>query len=108
MASHALDQQLFDQMDTISTASPTDGAELINKWLKVIDGNNTASILEGRLKELRGQLLLAKPDADRMRELLLDVADHTALISQSHNVQQQTAGKLVELSTGLRQLASQL
>lgn len=112
MASHALDQRLFE--DTANTLTepeviaPTDGVQLINGWLKVIDGNNSAEVLETRLKELRGQLQVAKPDPDRIRDLLMTLADHTDQIAQGRNVQQQTAGKLVNVATSLRLFAEKL
>ncbi len=112
MASHALDQRLFEQtangLGDVSTASPADGVQLINGWLKVIDGNASAEIIEGRLKELRGQLQLAQPDPDRIRELLMDIADHTSQVAQGRNIQEQTASKLENVATSLRLFAGQL
>ncbi|AQG81046.1 hypothetical protein [Spirosoma montaniterrae] len=112
MASHALDQRLFEQtangLNDIATTSPADGVQLINGWLKVIDGNASAGIVEGRLTELRGQLQLAQPDPDRIRELLMDIADHTSQVAQGRNIQEQTASKLENVATSLRLFAEQL
>lgn len=112
MASHALDQRLFEQtangLTDVNAASPADGVQLINGWLKVIAGNASAEIIEGRLIELRGQLQFANPDPDRIRDLLLSLADHTSQVAQGRNVQEQTSGKLEEVATALRQFASQL
>ncbi len=114
MASHALDQRLFEQTASIvgehdpSSASPTDGVQIINGWLKVIEGNASAEIIEGRLKELRGQLQFANPNPDRIRELLFSIADHTSQVAQGSNVQEQTAGKLENVATALRKFAGQL
>ena len=112
MASHALDQRLFEKtaqdLSDIGTASPADGVQLINGWLKVIEGNNSTESIEARLLELRGQLQVAKPDSDRIRDLLLTLADHTSQIAQSRNVQQQTSGKLENVATSLRLFADQL
>ena len=112
MASHALDQRLFektaDSLGNAGTASPADGVQIINGWLKVIEGSNSAEIIEGRLIELRGQLQVAKPDPDRIRELLMSLADHTSQVAQSRNTQEQTAGKLEDVATSLRLFAGQL
>lgn len=112
MASHALDQRLFEKTATdlgnAATASPADGVQLINGWLKVVEGNASAEIVEGRLLELRGQLQFAKPDPDRIRELLLILADHTSQVAQGRNTQEQTAGKLENVATSLRLFADQL
>lgn len=112
MASHALDQRLFEKtaadLSNVNAASPTDGVQLINGWLKVIDGNASAEIIEGRLLELRGQLQFAKPDPDRIRELLLSLAEHTSQVAQGRNVQKQTASKLEDVATSLRLFAGQL
>ncbi|QJW91450.1 hypothetical protein HNV11_19740 [Spirosoma taeanense] len=112
MASHALDQRLFEQttggLGDVTSASPADGVTLINGWLKVIEGNTSTEIVEGRLKELRGQLQFANPDPDRIRDLLLTLADHTSQIAQGTNIQEQTAGKLENVATSLRLFAAQL
>lgn len=112
MASHALDQRLFEQttegLSSVSTASPTDGVQLINGWLKVIEGNASAAIIEDRLKELRGQLQFAQPDPNQIRDLLLAVADHTSQLTQGRNIQQQTGRKLEDVATSLRLFADQL
>ncbi|MGF7217281.1 hypothetical protein GGR92_003454 [Spirosoma lacussanchae] len=112
MASHALDQRLFEQtangLGSVDAASPTDGVKLIDGWLKVIDGNPSAEIIEGRLRELRGQLQLAQPDTDRIKDLLMIIADHTSQVAQGRNIQEQTAGKLEDVATSLRLFADQL
>lgn len=112
MASHALDQRLFEQtaegLVDVTAASPTDGVQLINGWLKVIEGNPSAEIIHGRLIELRGQLQFASPDPDRIRDLLLSLADHTSQVAQGRNVQEQTSGKLENVATTLRNFATQL
>lgn len=114
MASHALDQRLFEQTATLindnqePAASPADGVQLINGWLKVIAGNAGTTRIEDRLTELRGQLQFAKPDSDRIRELLLSIADHTSQVAQGSNVPEQTGGKLENVATTLRKLAGQL
>lgn len=112
MASHALDQRLFektaDSLGNATIASPADGVQLINGWLKVIEGNNSTEFIEGRLLELRGQLQVAKPDPDRIRDLLLTLADHTSQVAQSRNTQEQTASKLEDVATSLRLFAGQL
>lgn len=114
MASHALDQRLFEQTAQIAdesgpaSSTPMDGVQLINGWLTLLEGNTSAGIVEDRLKELRGQLQFASPDADRIRELLLSVADHTSQIAQSSKVQEQTVAKLENVATALRKLAGQL
>lgn len=112
MASHALDQRLFertaDGLVDVTSASPADGVQLINGWLKVIEGNASAEIIEGRLLELRGQLQFANPDPDRIRDLLLSLADHTSQVAQGRNVQEQTSGKLENVATALRNFATQL
>ncbi|GAB3641633.1 hypothetical protein [Spirosoma arcticum] len=112
MASHALDQRLFEQtadsLGNVATASPADGVQLINGWLKVVEGSTSAGLIEGRLLELRGQLQVATPDTDRIRDLLLSLADHTSQVAQSRNTQEQTSGKLEDVATSLRLFAAQL
>lgn len=90
------------------TASPADGIQLINGWLKVIEGSQRTANIEARLIELRGQLQFAQPDPDRIRDLLASLADHTTQIAQGSNVQEQTAGKLERLATALRNFGSRL
>lgn len=114
MASHALDQRLFEQTANLigaqdpSTASPTDGVKLINGWLKVLEGNNNTERIATKLKELNGQLQFAKPDPERIRELLMTLADHTSQLTQNSNVQEQTVNKLENVATSLRLFAEQL
>ena len=108
MASHALDQRLFEQTANIigehdpATTSPTDGVQLINGWLKVIQGTGNTERIETKLKELSGQLQLAKPDPERIRELLMTLADHTSQLTQGGSIQQQTVNKLENVATSLR------
>ncbi|MBD2751621.1 hypothetical protein [Spirosoma validum] len=111
MASHALDQRLFektaslsDSTNSISASTPA-RIELIDGWLKVIEGNASAEIIEGKLKELRDELKLNQPDPDRVRELLFSLADHTSQIAQGSNTHEQLAGELENLATTLRGLA---
>ncbi len=114
MPSHALDQQLFERMFTQigegsgETAPPTDGVQLINGWLKVIEGSQRTANIEARLIELRGQLQFAKPDPDRIRDLLASLADDTTQVAQGSNVQEQTASKLEKLAIALRTFGSRL
>ena len=94
--------------DDAAVPAPADGIELINGWLKVIQGTQRTANIESKLIELRGQLQFAQPDADRIRDLLASLADHTTQISQGSNVQEQTIGKLEQLATALRNLGSKL
>jgi len=115
MASHALDQRLFEQMQTMfgegssATASPTDGVQLINKWLTVLEGDNSRKTvnIEEKLKELRGQLQFTNPDADRVRELLMSLAEHTNQIAQGSDLQEPTINKLADLALRLQNFSSQ-
>ncbi|UFH54279.1 hypothetical protein [Spirosoma sp. KNUC1025] len=111
MASHALDQRLFEQTasltdehNSISESSPN-RVELIDNWLKVIEGSERTELIEGKLKELRDELKLNKPDVDRVRELLLSLADSTSLVAQGTHMQEQTASELEKLAMTLRKLA---
>ncbi len=114
MASHALDQRLFERTASVigdhdpSTTSPADGVELINGWLKVIGGNANTERIETKLKELSGQLQLANPDPERIRELLMTLADHTSQLTQGSAVQEMTVNKLENVATALRLFAEQL
>lgn len=114
MPSNALEQKIYNRtLETIQGAdinavSPQDGASLVDHWIKVVEGNNVTTMVEQRLRELKGQLQLANPDPERVRGLLLDVADHTAQIGQSRNVDENTATELEELATAIRQFAVQL
>ncbi len=111
MPSHALDQRLFERTNSLASEnesnspSPQDGIELINGWLRVVAGNTSTQIIEEELKALRDELLLDEPDTDRVRELLLNLADNTALVAQSRNTQEQTEGKLDGVAFTLRTLA---
>ncbi|WP_375447938.1 hypothetical protein [uncultured Fibrella sp.] len=114
MASHALDQRLFDQTTNIigendpSAISPTDGVKIINGWLKVLEGTASTERIETRLKELNGQLQLAKPDPERIRDLLMTLADHVSQLTQGGAIQEQTVNKLENVATSLRLFAEQL
>ena len=111
MPSHALDQRLFDRTNSLSDendsilGSAQDGVDLIDNWLRVIAGDNSAQLVDEQLKELRNELTLDEPDGDRVRGLLRDLADNTALVAQSKNVQEQTANKLDDVAFTLRSLA---
>lgn len=111
MPSHALDQRLFEQTNNLTDdnntvlASPQDGIELIDNWLRVIQGETSTQLIEADLKELRNELTLDEPDTDRVKGLLLNLADNTALVAQSRNVQEQTEGKLDDVAFTLRTLA---
>lgn len=108
MPSHALDQRLFQEtQDLITDKNPDEvsartGADLIDDWLKVLEGTNHMDTVANLLKELRGQLLLSKPDPERISTILYSLAEYTWQIAQSSNVQQQTAGKLENMATALR------
>lgn len=111
MASHALDQRLFektaslaDSTNSISDSTPA-RIELLDGWLKVIEGNTSTEIIEGQLKELRDELKLNHPDPDRVRQLLFSLADHTSQIAQGSNTHEQLASDLENLATTLRGLA---
>lgn len=111
MVSHALDQRLFERTDSLTdehnsilTSTP-ERVNLIDGWLKVVQGNERTELIEGKLQELRDQLQLNHPDPDRVRELLLSLADSTSLIAQGSHMQEQTVNKLEDLATTLRKLA---
>ncbi|GAB3690992.1 hypothetical protein GCM10027592_08690 [Spirosoma flavus] len=111
MASHALDQRLFEKManltapnDTVSESTP-ERLELIDGWLKVIEGDERTELIAGKLVELRDALKLNHPDVDRVRELLFSLADHTSQVAQGSQTQEQLASQLEHLATTLRQLA---
>lgn len=112
MPSHALDQRLFERTTTglsdVDSASPADGVQVINGWLRVVEGSTSASLVADQLLQLRGQLQFAKPDPDRIRELLMRLADNTSQVAQGKNVQEQTVGKLEEVATALRIFAEKL
>jgi hypothetical protein len=111
MPSHALDQRLFERTNSLTDengsvlVSPADGVELIDGWLRVIAGNTSTQLIEEKLHQLRDQLILDEPNGDLVRGLLLDLADNTALVAQSRNIQQQTEGKLDQVAVSLRTLA---
>ncbi len=111
MASHALDQHLFDQTASLTDehnatlASSPDRVNLIDGWLKVIEGNERTELITGKLKELRDQLKLNQPGADRVQQLLLSLADSTSQVAQGSTMQEQTVNKLEDLATTLRKLA---
>ncbi|GAB4021804.1 hypothetical protein [Spirosoma koreense] len=113
MASHALDQRLFEKMASLTdehnsiTDSSPERVDLIDGWLKVIGGNEGTQLIEGKLTELRDQLKLNHPDPDIVRELLLALADYTSQLAQGGAIQEQTVNKLEKLATTLRQLAGQ-
>ncbi|GAB4033904.1 hypothetical protein [Spirosoma gilvum] len=111
MVSHALDQRLFeltgsltDEHNSTRTSTP-ERVELLDGWLKVIQGSERTELIEGKLNELREQLQLNHPDPDRVRELLLSLADSTSQIAQGSHMQEQTTKQLEDLATTLRKLA---
>ncbi|WP_420147796.1 hypothetical protein [Spirosoma sp.] len=111
MASHALDQRLFEQTaslidenNAISRSSPN-RVELIDGWLEVIEGNERTKQIEGKLKELRDQLKLNQPDPDRVQELLFSLAEYTSQVAQGSGMQEQTVNQLENLAMTLRMLA---
>jgi len=112
MASHALDQRLIEQTISLSgnntENSPVDGIQLVNGWLKVIEGNKSTELIEGKLKELRSQLQFANPDIDRIRALLLDLAEDAEQVTQASDLQEPTINKLETVIDALQKLASQL
>ena len=115
MASHALDQRLFEQTAALgendpltTTTSPADGVTLINGWLTALKSNGSTERIEQKLQELNGQLQLATPDPDRIRDLLMTLADHTSQLAQGSNVQEPTTGKLENVATALRKFAGSL
>ena len=112
MPSHELDQRLFEHtaagLDGVDSASPADGVQIINGWLRVVEGSTGDSLVAEQLVQLRGQLQFAKPDPDRIRELLMSLADHTSQVAQGKNVQEQTAGKLEGVATSLRLFTEKL
>ncbi|WP_345264862.1 hypothetical protein [Nibrella viscosa] len=114
MPSNALENKIMIRtLDLIegsetSEVAPQDGIFLVDNWIKVVEGNNIATLVEQRLRELKGQLQLANPDPERIRGILLDLADHTAQIGQSRNVDENTATELEELATAIRKFAVQL
>jgi hypothetical protein len=111
MASHALDQRLFEQTATLTdehsstAASGPERVHLIDGWLKAIADQPGTELVAEKLEELRDQLKLNHPDPDRVRELLLSLADSTSLIAQGSKTQEQTSSQLEHLATTLRQLA---
>lgn len=111
MASHALDQRLFEQTaslinenNTISESS-SNRVDLIDGWLKVIDGSERTQLIEGKLKELRDELKLNQPNPDRVQELLFSLAEYTSQVAQGHGMQEQTVNQLENLAMTLRMLA---
>ena len=111
MASHALDHRLFNQTEALTDANDSvvnsgpKRVELIDGWLKVIDGHPNAEIVAGKLNELRDQLKLNQPDPDQVKDLLLTLADHTSQLAQGSNTPVALAGELENLATSLRKLA---
>ena len=111
MASHALDQRLFektasltDENNSILASSP-DRVELIDGWLEVIKGNERTELIDGKLRELRDQLKLNHPDPDRVQEILFSLAENTSQVAQGTGMKDQTASELENLAMTLRKLA---
>ncbi|MBD2702958.1 hypothetical protein IC229_20090 [Spirosoma sp. BT702] len=111
MASHALDQRLFEKMaslttpnDSVSDSTP-ERLELIDGWLKVIEGDERTELIQGKLIELREALKPNHPDVDQVQTLLFSLADHTSQVAQGSQTSEQLASKLEQLATTLRQLA---
>ncbi|GAB3953831.1 hypothetical protein GCM10028805_38340 [Spirosoma harenae] len=111
MASHALDQRLFDLTGSLTddhnstlNSSP-DRVELIDGWLKVIEGNERTQQIEGKLKDLRDQLKLNHPDPDRVQELLFSLAEYTSQVAQGSHMTEEVSRELEKLAMTLRQLA---
>ena len=110
MASHALNQRLFEETLTLLDGqgdhklSAQQGAALVNDWLTALQGVTNAGTIVTWLQELRSQLVNNHPDPDRVEEILFTLAEQTSQIAQGSNVQDAVAGKLENVATALRRV----
>jgi len=89
------------------TQSPDQGLLLIEGWLNALRGDGPTSAISAELAELRTHLRSERPDQDRIRQLLMNLAGHTDRITKDPAIDPQTSSQLKQLVDSLRNLGSQ-
>lgn len=113
LTSHAQATDLLDTtIQTLSEDSTTKeykaGLGLVHQWLDSLKANeNTASVSES-LGQLEKQLNSDSPDAKKVGQLLMSLADQTRVLSSQVGPEGEIASQLEVLSQSLRTLAEQL
>ncbi len=114
MGTNLPEQHMLDQtLDAFTNGSPSaiapaQASALIDGWLKALQGDPNVDTIKQALQSLHDQLQRAQPDADRIRELLLDMAGRAADIAQGPNAEGTWTGKLERLSKILDQFGREL
>ncbi|OIN55992.1 hypothetical protein [Arsenicibacter rosenii] len=110
MASNAVASRLFEETTALfhtkdnQYPSAHAGAALVEDWLNFLKEVDNTGTLSTWLEELRTQLLNNHPDPDRIEEIMFTLAEQTSQLSQGANVQEDTAAKLEQVATALRQV----
>lgn len=114
MGSNILEERMLE--DTLSLfrdgnqsgVSPAQGVMLIDGWLQALEGDSALDSLEGQLNELRRELQAAQPNSQRIRELMMNLADTAQQAAEGPNAEGTWTGGLVSLSKILRNFGSKL
>lgn len=90
-----------------TTVSPDRGILLLEGWLNALRGDVGAERILSELGVLRDHLNSGELDSEKIRHLLLNMASHTASISNEPSVDGATSGQLKQLANALRNFSSQ-
>lgn len=91
----------------LEAVSSTQGVMLIDGWLQALQGDTNLGSLETNLTDLRNELQAHQPNRERVRELLMTLADETQQIAEGPNAEGTWTGGLESLSKFLRDLGNQ-
>jgi hypothetical protein len=114
MGSNILEERMLqDTLGTLrheneSTISPAQGVMLIDGWLQALQGEPNLNQLEVDLNELRVELQGAQPNDQRIRELMLSLADKTQSVAEGPYAEGTWTGGLESLSKILRSFGNNL
>lgn len=92
----------FDQGQA---ASPQEGMSLITDWFSSIKNNHIAGDIMEPLSQLRNELVGGAPNAQRLQQLLNQLADQTEHLATKGDGD--VPSRLTTLSTALRNFAGQ-
>ncbi|UHG92201.1 hypothetical protein [Spirosoma oryzicola] len=114
MGSNILEERMLQDTlgvfrdDSQSSVTPAQGVMLIDGWLQALQGDPNLEQLEAELTELRNELQSGQPNEQRVRELMLSLADKTQAIAEGPNAEGTWTGGLESLSKILRNFSNKL
>ncbi len=85
--------------------APATGADLLKDWISVLKNVGAQPVAE-KMSDLYDELLNPAPDADRVRQLLNTLADHTQSLARTFTGE--NASSLNQLTDSLRTFATDL